>query len=204
MAGQPVVSFLEAEQLAALLKSGDRDKTLVLDVRDDVGVGRAPGHFQRLNIVLAASWLQALATALLICCLLLSYQCTQTVAWLGGRSRLLQCHFLNRFCCCVDLSVMGAVQDFAGGHIKGCRNVTTDRFEDDSSVDAIIAEHCVGKDRVVVHCMMSQKRGPYCANRLAERLQVSDLALKPDVLILSGGYEKFGRLYSHDAELCED
>lgn len=96
------------------------------------------------------------------------------------------------------------MQDFIGGHIKGCHNVTSDRFEDDSAVDELIAELCAGKDRVVVHCMMSQKRGPYSAKRLAERLQVSDLALKPDVLILSGGYRRFGQLYTHDPVLCED
>eukprot|EP00803_Ostreobium_quekettii_P007139 evm.model.scf_1866.4 EVM.evm.TU.scf_1866.4 scf_1866:25197-26091(-) len=119
---------MEPQELAALLKSPDRERTLVLDVRDD---------------------------------------------------------------------------DFVGGHIKGCVNLTSDHFDDDAEVDAIIKEHCVNKDRVVVHCMMSQRRGPACAARLADRVLASDLDPKPTVFVLTSGFQKFGQLYSHDPDLCE-
>ena len=45
MARDPVFSYLEAEEVAALLKAADRDRTLVLDVRDDVSVGLAAGYW---------------------------------------------------------------------------------------------------------------------------------------------------------------
>ena len=57
------------------------------------------------------------------------------------------------------------VQDFAGGHIKGCMNITVDEFEDDDHVDNIIDMQLEGKEQVVVHCALSQQRGPFAARR---------------------------------------
>lgn len=92
-------------------------------------------------------------------------------------------------------------QDFAGGHIKGCVNLTTDCFEDDDEVDEILEKRCPGKDRIVFHCMMSQKRGPFCAARLAGRLALSELSEKPEVFILTYGFKRFRSVHP---ELCED
>lgn len=92
-------------------------------------------------------------------------------------------------------------QDFAGGHIKGCVNLTRDCFEDDDQLDEIVAKYCPGKDRLVFHCMMSQKRGPFCAARLAGRLALSELPNKPDVSILAYGFKRFRSVHP---ELCED
>lgn len=57
------------------------------------------------------------------------------------------------------------MQDFLGGHINGAVNVSSDKFEDDDDVAHTIAEHLDGKDTVIVHCALSQVRGPFCAER---------------------------------------
>jgi Cdc25 family phosphatase len=50
--------------------------------------------------------------------------------------------------------------------------------------------------------MLSQQRGPRCAARLAQRLQDRGLA-QPSVLVMSGGWSKFARLYGDNPELVE-
>jgi rhodanese-related sulfurtransferase len=58
-------------------------------------------------------------------------------------------------------------QEFADGHIRGATNVVVDKFKDDADLDAIIAAHVKGKGKetVVVHCQLSQQRGPFAARR---------------------------------------
>lgn len=92
-------------------------------------------------------------------------------------------------------------QDFGGGHIRNCVNLITDEFEDDDDVDSLIEKYCHGKERLVFHCMMSQKRGPFCARRLAGRLALAEISHKPDVCILEGGFKHFRSAYP---ELCDD
>ena len=59
-------------------------------------------------------------------------------------------------------------EDFRGGHIAGCLNIWSDQFHKDDSVDAVIRKHSLaGYRRIVVTCMMSQQRGPFCARRCA-------------------------------------
>jgi hypothetical protein len=67
------------------------------------------------------------------------------------------------FACFMGLTVRG--QDFAGGHIRGCLNVPSENFYQDEDVDAFIKEHLKDKTLVVVHCMLSRQRGPFCARR---------------------------------------
>lgn len=56
--------------------------------------------------------------------------------------------------------------DFAGGHIKGCINQPAADFEDDTDVDKFIDQQLTPDVKtVIVHCALSQVRGPYCANR---------------------------------------
>ena len=56
--------------------------------------------------------------------------------------------------------------DFAGGHIRGCLNRPASEFERDADVDAFIERELKPDvQTVVVHCALSQVRGPYCANR---------------------------------------
>lgn len=92
--------------------------------------------------------------------------------------------------------------DFAGGHIKGAINVESDQFGDDAAVDWLIDRHLAGKSRVVVHCMLSQQRGPRCAARLSQRLADRGLAA-PAVLVMSGGFRRFAHIYGGDPNLVE-
>lgn len=50
-----------------------------------------------------------------------------------------------------------------------------------------------GVERVVLHCMLSQQRGPYAARRLASRLGQAGRAL-PHVLVMQGGFQRWARL----------
>ncbi len=47
-------------------------------------------------------------------------------------------------------------------------------LQDDDDVEITIREHLPGKETVIVHCALSQVRGPFCADRcVASSLQVS-------------------------------
>ena len=46
-------------------------------------------------------------------------------------------------------------------------NITVDVFEDDDDLDSIIDMQLKGKEQVVVHCALSQQRGPFAARRYA-------------------------------------
>ena len=97
---------------------------------------------------------------------------------------------------CCDL------QDFYGGHIKGAIHWESDRFCSDADIDDLIDSHLQSKSRVVLHCMMSQIRGPRCAHRLSSRL-LDRGTLQPNVLVMSGGFQRFSRLYGKDEQLVE-
>lgn len=102
-----------------------------------------------------------------------------------------------------DLAVVDVRdEDFYGGHVKGAINLDSFQFSDDAAVDSLIDKQLAGKGRVVVHCMLSQQRGPRCANRLAARLQERGLA-QPAVLVMAGGFQKFARLYGSNPDLVE-
>jgi Cdc25 family phosphatase len=94
------------------------------------------------------------------------------------------------------------LQDFVGGHIKGAINMEAERFADDAAVDQLIDKALADKSRVVVHCMLSQQRGPRCAARLAQRMQERGLQ-QPSVLVMSGGWSRFDRLYGDNADLVD-
>jgi Cdc25 family phosphatase len=59
--------------------------------------------------------------------------------------------------------------DFQGGHIKGAINFPVSKFEDDKSIDQIIASTS-SAETIVFHCFKSQQRGPFCAKAFAKRL----------------------------------
>lgn len=61
----------------------------------------------------------------------------------------------------------------------------------DGAVDAVLAAaQSVDATTIVVHCKLSQIRGPACASRLASRLKEAggDGPAPVDVAILSGGF----------------
>lgn len=92
--------------------------------------------------------------------------------------------------------------DFIGGHIKGAINMEAEHFADEAAVDQLIDTSLQQKTRVVLHCMLSQQRGPRCAARLAQRLQERGLQ-QPAVLVMSGGWSRFSRMYGDNPELVE-
>ena len=60
----------------------------------------------------------------------------------------------------------GASQDFVGGHVKGAVNIPSESFRSDEQVDAALQSlAAAGKQRIVVHCALSQQRGPAAARR---------------------------------------
>lgn len=95
-------------------------------------------------------------------------------------------------------------QDYIGGHIKGCINITCDKFEDDDDIRETIHTYLKGKERIIVHCMKSVQRGVFSANRLANVVSKEEMEFKPDVFILDGGFQKFVSLYGYDSDICED
>lgn len=94
--------------------------------------------------------------------------------------------------------------DYAGGHIRGGINIPEDDFMDDDDVDALVSKY-KDEDAIVFHCMMSQVRGPSCAKRFMNRMEIvlEGAKHKPRVLVLAGGYQNFGRIYKDDADLIE-
>ena len=57
------------------------------------------------------------------------------------------------------------VQDFYDGHIKGARQIPSGKFGEASNVDDLISKLPDQIRLVVVHCQLSQVRGPKCARR---------------------------------------
>lgn len=67
----------------------------------------------------------------------------------------------------------------------------------------VIDAHCSSADKIVVHCMFSQQRGPRCATRLCSRLSERGI-LQPSVFVLQGGWMGFVRHYRAEEDLVED
>lgn len=101
--------------------------------------------------------------------------------------------------------------DFVDGHIAGAINVPSRIFQ--QSLDEI-EEAAQGKELVVLHCMMSQQRGPACATILAQAMAkkqreaaavaasseadaaVAPTAPFPTIMILQSGFQGWARYLS--------
>ncbi|KAL4095749.1 hypothetical protein PRIC1_009121 [Phytophthora ramorum] len=94
--------------------------------------------------------------------------------------------------------------DYAGGHIRTAVNIPEENFMDDDDVDALVDKY-KDQDAIVFHCMMSQVRGPSCAKRFKSRMEVvlEEATHTPRILILHGGYERFGMIYKDETDLIE-
>ena len=114
---------------------------------------------------------------------------------IGGPGRALT----RRGACrnCRIFSPSRPLQDFAGGHIRGCVNITSDKFYEDADLDAVVLR-LRGYKRVVFHCHFSQQRGPFSARRYAARL--GDDA-DTQVCVLHGGWRAWRSAFGDDATL---
>ena len=57
------------------------------------------------------------------------------------------------------------MQDYLEGHIKGAKQVPSGKFGLENNVDDVIRTLPKQTNLVVVHCQLSQVRGPKCARR---------------------------------------
>jgi len=57
--------------------------------------------------------------------------------------------------------------------------------------------------RLVVHCLLSQVRGPRCASAIMKRLAAQGRAGQPPVLVLRGGWEEFHAQYGGEGDVVE-
>ena len=89
-----------------------------------------------------------------------------------------------------------------GGHIAGSINFPVENFDNIESLDGLIERH-LGEEieRVVLHCMLSQERGPHAARRLAERLSQLGRG-RPKVCVLANGFSRWRQLYGADSSMC--
>ncbi|GAA98838.1 uncharacterized protein L969DRAFT_95516 [Mixia osmundae IAM 14324] len=90
--------------------------------------------------------------------------------------------------------------DYIGGHITGCIHSPSGSFESD--VDKLVKKL---KDVpvVIVHCALSQQRGPSCARRYAAAREATDSKSDQDILVLRGGFTAFQAQYKDDPALVE-
>lgn len=120
--------------------------------------------------------------------------------------------------------------DFAGGHIRGARNIPAGELYD--CLDELVAE-TARKDAVVFHCMLSKMRGPSAAQLFARRVKRATAAQRerrggggggggvddavaerveeqtpaksaPQVYVLDGGFAAFVRDFGDEPELFSD
>jgi len=90
--------------------------------------------------------------------------------------------------------------DFAGGNIRGAVNVPSEDFR---ARLPEISRRYGATETVVVHCMMSQVRGPTCAKMLKHQLEMDGCQAR--VMVLEGGFTSFQRTHrSHNPHLLEN
>lgn len=111
--------------------------------------------------------------------------------------------------------------DFQGaGHIRGCINIPSYLLSTTDDLDSFITRYLRRADEtsdtcpiatVVVHCYLSQQRGPTAARRLAQRLaEMKDEGglqwsspPRPEVVVMAHGWRRFHQLFGTDLALCE-
>ena len=107
--------------------------------------------------------------------------------------------------------------DFPPTKIVGASNIPSEEWGDDGMIDSLI-DKLVKNEKVkmiVLHCMMSQVRGPFCAQRLAARLSCTSSAQDNNttemedgtprgetvqVRVLRGGFQIFNAKYGDSNE----
>ncbi|KAI8848135.1 Rhodanese-like domain-containing protein [Chytridium lagenaria] len=90
--------------------------------------------------------------------------------------------------------------DFAGGHIIGARNIRAVEFLE--NLDKYHSEVSQCK-KLIFHCVSSRGRGPRCANAYMSYLNEKEEELRPEVLVLKGGFRAWQEVYKTDGALVE-
>lgn len=177
--GSGRVTYIGAKELANLLSSPENASTVVIDVRDEVRFKKQPTSTR--ETLLAPVSNRLLATGITSFRSLKRYlQCTEAVSGIAAST------------------AWTVLQDFGdGGSIVGAANITSDNFRRPEGLDAIIEAHCgPSVQNVVIHCALSQVRGPRAANSLADALLAHGRTL-PSIRVLQGGFIHFAKQF-HD------
>lgn len=108
--------------------------------------------------------------------------------------------------------------DYIGGHIKGCIHLPYKELRKMSSetgdydhIDGFIKDYLLGNSNVnvVLHCAMSQQRGPSAAlliSRVIQQEKYADFLEKANVniMVLYKGFINWQQSYGNDSQATED
>ena len=86
--------------------------------------------------------------------------------------------------------------DIEYGHILNSINIPSHQFHDLDKVDDKLS-----KPKLIFHCMLSQVRGPKCAKRYQDYLQLK--GIRKEIFVLKGGYEQFYHDYKQDSSVIK-
>jgi rhodanese-related sulfurtransferase len=95
--------------------------------------------------------------------------------------------------------------DFDGGHIRANNflNLPSYTLSTGDAIDEFIKNKLPSTvDTVVVHCYLSQQRGPTAARRIHERLLQLERAGNPEICVMAHGWRRWQREFGDDPELC--
>lgn len=92
--------------------------------------------------------------------------------------------------------------DFKGGHIKDCTHIPCHEIESEFQCDAFLNSIPSHIELVIVHCFLSQQRGPTVARRLTNRLSQLERLGQPEICVLANGWRRFHSLFGHNTDLC--
>ncbi|KAG6007320.1 hypothetical protein E4U21_006131 [Claviceps maximensis] len=98
--------------------------------------------------------------------------------------------------------------DYIGGHIKGCTNITTLQLE---AMMPTLVRKLKDTKTVVFHCALSQQRGPSAAlkylrekDELLKRLgSEGETTVEQEVVVLDRGFVGWQQAYGDDERLTE-
>lgn len=60
--------------------------------------------------------------------------------------------------------------EYASGHIVGSKHMCSEKWYDTEFVEQVLLTHRNTK-KIIVHCLMSQQRGPKCARILLNKIE---------------------------------
>jgi rhodanese-related sulfurtransferase len=96
-------------------------------------------------------------------------------------------------------------EDFAGGHIRAVNHLNIPSYDLSSgdAIDEFIKQKLPSNvDTVIVHCYLSQQRGPTAARRIHERLKQLEREGKPEICVMMHGWRRWQREFGDDPQLC--